>query len=203
MKKILLLHSSPRGERSHTRRLATELVGRLQQSYPDSQLVVRDLAADQGLPHLSGAFIAAMFTPPEARTSDMADTLAFSDTLVDELLSTDIFVFATPMFNLTVSSHLKAWIDHVVRPGRTFWFDEGKYGGLLDGKIAYVVSASGGSYSHGSRVSEDFQIPYLRHILGFMGVTDVRIVRAEGVSADEPTALARARDAMEAIGVPA
>lgn len=199
MTHILLVESSPRGERSHTRTLARDLVERLRATHPDATLVMRDLAAMPALPHVSGSFVAAIFTPPPARSPDMQETLALSDALIDELAAADILVFATPMFNFTVGSNLKAWIDHVVRPGRTFWFQDGRYGGMLEGKTAYVVSASGGVYSEGPRGQEDFQIPYLRHILGFMGITDVRTIRAEGVAVNADAALTTARSAIERV----
>jgi FMN-dependent NADH-azoreductase len=196
-KSILVLHSSARALGSHSRELAAHLVERLQGAHPGAQVKTRDLAADP-VPHVSAEFTSAIFVPPPAQTAEQQAALALSNTLVGELLAADILVISAPMYNLSVPSALKAWIDHIVRPGLTFSFGPEGFEGLLRGKQAYVVTPSGGVYSHGPRTAEDFNTPYLRQILGFVGITDVVFIRGEGLSYDPQAGLDAAEKAIAA-----
>ncbi len=135
---------------------------------------------------------------PDARTAELDAAIARSDALVDELIAADIIVLDTPMFNWNTPSALKAWIDHVVRPGRTF-LPGANYKPLLKDRPTYIVIASGGVYERAGRVQHDFLSPYLRHVLGWMGITDLRFVRAEGVLASADEALREGREALEAV----
>jgi FMN-dependent NADH-azoreductase len=128
------------------------------------------------------AFIAGMHAAPEQRTPEQAESMALSDALIDELFAADTIVIAGPMHNLGVSSRLKAWIDHISRAGRTFFYGANGPQGLLKNKHAIVVLASGGVYSNGFMKALDFAEPYLRTALGFIGITDVDVVRVEGVA---------------------
>jgi FMN-dependent NADH-azoreductase len=181
MKDILFVPSSPRGWESYSHRVARRIVDDLIVRHPDARVVVRDVAK-QPLPHVGAAFAAGRALPGEKRTAAEQQALALSDALVDELFAADIVVIAAPMHNFGVPSSLKAWIDHIVRPGRTFSYSEKGPQGLVTGKRAVLVFARGGVYSDGPMQGFDFQEHYLRSVLGFIGITDVDVVRVEGVA---------------------
>jgi FMN-dependent NADH-azoreductase len=160
---------------------------------PDERVVHRDLALpENALPHLSGSFTTAMFLPPDARTPEQARELELSDRLTAEFQSADSLIIATPIHNYTVPSTLKAWIDHVARPGLTFTYADGKRQGLAKATSAVFLLSSGGIYTSGPQAPEDFLAPYLRHMMVFFGIPDVTVLRAEGVAWDAPAAIARA-----------
>ena len=181
MKNILLIESSPRGGDSYSHQAARSIVNELQTRNPGSGIVVRDLGQNPP-PHVGMAFIGGMYAAPEQRTPDQARSLALSDALIDELFAADTIVIASPMHNLGVPSTLKAWIDHISRAGRTFSYGANGPQGLLKDKHAIVVLASGGVYSEGHMKALDFAEPYLRTALGFLGITDVDVVRVAGVA---------------------
>jgi len=185
MKNILLIQSSPRGLESYSQKVARSIVSDLEERYLDAKVVVRDLAQNPP-PHVGEAFVGGISTGPEQRTPEQTKALALSDVLIDELLAADVIVFAVPMHNFGLPSTLKAWIDHVVRVGRTVAYSSQKGPeGMLNGKRAILVLASGGVYSDGPAKPLDFQEPYLRAILGFIGLTDVDVVRVEGIARSE------------------
>jgi FMN-dependent NADH-azoreductase len=180
MTNILLVLSSPRGEASHSTQVARNLVDQLKTDRPDAVVVARDLASDP-LPHIDEQFIGALFTPEDDRSDAQRAEVDRSDRMVDELLAADIVVIASAMINFAPTSTLKSWLDHVVRAGRTFRYNEaGASEGLVNGKKVYVVESRGGIYSEGALKAIDFQEPYLRHMLGFMGMTDVEVIAVEG-----------------------
>jgi FMN-dependent NADH-azoreductase len=181
MKNILLIESSPRGSDSYSHQAARSIVNELQTRNPGSKTVVRDLGHNPP-PHVGSPFIGAMYTPPEQRTPDQSWLLALSDALIDELFAAETVVIAAPMHNFGVPSTLKAWIDHISRAGRTFSFGANGPEGLLKGRRVILVLASGGVYSNGHMKAFDFTEPYLRAVLGFLGITDVDVVRVEGVA---------------------
>jgi FMN-dependent NADH-azoreductase len=181
MKNILLIESSPRGSGSYSHQAARSIVNELQTRNPGSRIVVRDLGQNPP-PHVGVAFIAGMYAAPEQRTPDQARSMALSDALIDELFAADTIVFAVPMHNFGVPSTLKAWIDNISRVGRTFSFGANGPQGLLKDRHAILVLASGGVYSNGQMKAFDFIEPYLRAVLGFLGITDVDVVRVEGVA---------------------
>ena len=182
MKNILLIQSSPRGLESYSQKVARSIVSDLEERYLDAKVVVRDLAQNPP-PHVGEAFVGGISTGPEQRTPEQTKALILSDVLIDELLAADVIVFAVPMHNFGPPSTLKAWVDHVVRIGRTVAYSSQKGPeGMLNGKRAILVLASGGVYSDGPAKPLDFQEPYLRAILGFIGLTDVDAVRVEGVA---------------------
>lgn len=180
MKNILLIESSPRGSDSYSQQAARSIVNDLQRRNPDVKVVVRDLGQNPP-PHVGLAFITGMYAVPEQRTPEQTQSLGLSDILVDELLVAETIVMAVPMHNLGVSSRLKAWIDHVVRVGRTLSYRANGPQGLVKGKHAIVVLTSEGVYSKGGTKAFDFAEPYLRTILGIMGITEIDVVRVEGV----------------------
>lgn len=181
MKNILLVQSSPRGSESFSHKVAQSVVNDLKARHPEAKVVVRDLAASPP-PHVGVPFISGTYAPPEHRTPEQAQAIALSDALIDELFAADTIVIAVPMHNFTLPSTLKAWIDHVARAGRTFNYGAHGPEGLLKGKRAILVLARGGVYSSGPTKSLDFQEPYLRAVLGFLGITNVQVVHVEGAA---------------------
>lgn len=181
MSKTLLILSSPRGEASYSTRVARELVRTLTAGDPAADVTVRDLAAAP-LPHLDGALLAALSTDEASRTPQQAAAVALSDKLIAELKAADTVVIASAMINFGPSSTLKGWFDHLLRAGQTFRYDDTGAHGLVLGKTAHLVVASGNVYSAGPAQPVDFQVPYLKHLLAFMGITDVTVHPVEGVA---------------------
>lgn len=186
MNKILAIHASPRGERSHSRRLAEVFLSAWQARHPHAKLTRREVGRTLIAP-VSEAFIAAAFYPdPEAQPLTMKADLAFSDELVAELLGHDLLLISTPMHNFSVSSGLKAWIDQIVRLGLTFnhTLDNGvaQYESLVHGKKALIVTSRGGfGFGPGGELEAlNHADTLLRTALGFIGITDVTVVAAEG-----------------------
>ena len=140
---------------------------------------MRDLARDP-LPPIDEDFVAAIQSPQGPQTERQRAMAAHSDALVDELLAADVVVIASPMINFTVPSALKTWIDYISRAGRTFRYSESGPKGLATGKRVFLIAARGGFYSTGANQAADFQVPYLKHLLAFLGMTDVTVVAIEG-----------------------
>jgi FMN-dependent NADH-azoreductase len=181
---VLLIQSSARGGESVTRRLAAEAASRLGEA-----VVTRDVAA--GLPMVDAEWLAAVGTDPAERTDAQRAKLALSDELIAELRAADTVVIAAPIYNFAVPAALKSWIDLVARARETFRYTEAGPEGLLKGKKAVVVAASGG-VGFGSEA--DFATGYLRHMLGFMGITEVTVLGAEKLLLD-PEAMVKAEAA--------
>jgi len=179
MSQVLLITSSPRLD-SHSTRVARRLADKLA-SGGGSRLVVRDLAR-QPLPHIDDTFAVARNTPPQLLTSVQKSALALSDELLAELVAADTIVVAAAMINFGIPSSLKAYVDHVVRPGVTFRYGEKGPEGLVKGKKAYVVVARGGVYSDGPMQAFNFQDTYLKVALGFIGITDLEVIAMEGIA---------------------
>ncbi|MBL8711604.1 MAG: FMN-dependent NADH-azoreductase [Alphaproteobacteria bacterium] len=180
-KNILVINSSPNGANSLSRKVTAETVAQLQAKYPGSTVKTRDLDKSP-LPHLTGEVVAAFFTPPDSRSAALAEAVRLSDKITDELLAADIIVIGAPMWNFNVPSVLKAWIDHIVRAGRTFSFSPTGYEGLVKGKTAYLALSRGGKYAEAPYKQMEFHETYLRSVLGFIGITDVHAIIAEGAS---------------------
>lgn len=202
MTTILHLNSSVRSAGSISRQLTAEFVEKLKAAHPGANVIERDLAKDP-VPHLSEQMMGAYFTPPEQRSEEQRRTVKLSDDLVAELQSADIVVIGAPMYNFSISSTLKAWIDHVARAGLTFKYNEqGVPVGLVSGKKFFVFTSRGGVYSSGPAKAMDFHETYLRGALGFLGITDVTFVHTEGVAMGDDAAnkaLANSRNAMDAL----
>ncbi len=177
---VLHIDSSPLGDHSVSRKLTAKVLAELKTNHPDTKVVTRDLGISP-LPHLSGLTIGAFFTPPEQRNEVLNEALKLSDEVINELFAADVIVIGAPMWNFGIPSSLKAWIDHIVRAGVTFRYTENGPEGLIKGKKVYIAMASGGVYSEGPASSYDFNGPYLKHVLGFLGMTDLKIFRAEGL----------------------
>ncbi|TCL67218.1 FMN-dependent NADH-azoreductase [Rhizobium sp. BK251] len=180
MSSILLLTSSPRAESASTS-IATELAERIKGQSAGSVIVHRDLAANP-LPHIDDLFTAAIRKPAEERTAQEAAAVKTSDELVDELLAADTVVIGTGLINFNIYSSLKTWIDNVARAGRTFKYTESGPVGLATGKKVYVVLASGGVYSQGPAVAMNHAVPYLKSVLGFLGIADLEVIYVEGLA---------------------
>ncbi|MDR3468833.1 MAG: FMN-dependent NADH-azoreductase [Xanthobacteraceae bacterium] len=181
MNNILMIEVSPRGADSASRSVADTLAARLGDLYPSARLVRHDLAVEH-LPHLDDVTLRAITTRDPAEASRLKEAARRSDQLTDELLQSDLLVIATPMWNFGIPSVLKAWIDLVVRPGRSFQYSNGSVVGLAKDKKAILVLASGGVFTEGPWRAWDFVEPYLRQILGFIGITDVQTLRVEGMN---------------------
>lgn len=178
MNQILLITSSPRGTESLSTRFATEVADGIK-ARSGGTLTVRNLATNP-LPHITSAYIHGRVTSPEAHTPEQAAAVGIAQELVDELKAADIIVLGSGMINFGLSSQLKAWFDHVTWPGVTFGYGDAGPEGLLVGKKIYLVTAAGGVFSEGAYAQFDFQTNYLLHLLGFIGLTDVELVRVEG-----------------------
>lgn len=179
--KLLHIDASPRTVRSVTRKLAAAFVGALRLKYPTLKVVHRDVGHHPP-PFISDAWVGAAFSPADQHDPVMKGALHVSDELTQELLSCDALLIAAPMHNFTVSAGLKAWIDQVVRTDMTFKVTEEGVVPLVHGKKALVVTSRGGFVAG---TDYDFQEPYLRKILGFIGITDVTFIHAEGVNSGD------------------
>ena len=184
MTTVLHINSSARFAESISRKVSGEFVAKLQNAQPDLHCITRDVAA-QPLPHLTEQVIGAFFTPAEKRTAQQSQDVALSEQLVAELKAADIIVIGAPMYNFSVPSSLKAWIDHVARAGLTFKYGANGPEGLLLGKKVYVFTARGGVYSEGPAKVMDFHETYLRGVLGFLGLTDITFIHSEGLGMGE------------------
>jgi FMN-dependent NADH-azoreductase len=194
---ILFVSSSPRGSASYSNQIAQRAISDLRERNSNARLVVRDLA-QAPLPHIDDDFVTATRAPNGPQTDRQRAILALSDALVDEFLATDIVVIAAPMINFGVPTQLKSWFDYVARAGRTFRYSEAGPQGLVTGKRVIIVSASGGIYS-GANAAFDFQVPWLRSMLGFLGITNVEVIRVEGTAlGPKPAEEAVARAAAQA-----
>ncbi|MDR9485678.1 MULTISPECIES: FMN-dependent NADH-azoreductase [Sediminimonas] len=181
---ILHINASARRQGSVTRNLTAKVVA----GHPNARVITRDLA-EAPLPQLTEDWVAANFTPADARTKAQNDTLALSDTLVAELQAADTLVIGLPVYNFGVPAALKAWVDLIGRAGVTFRYTENGPEGLLTGKRAIVALASGGTEADSAI---DFATPYIKHVLGFMGITDVTVVAADQMAQNAEASLEKA-----------
>jgi FMN-dependent NADH-azoreductase len=180
-KQILVVSTSPRGVESASRKITQKLEAKLREDFPDAKFVYRDLAEDH-LPHLDSSTLKAIASKDLKEVEENREAGRLSDKLTEELLASDLLIIATPMWNFGIPSLLKAWIDLVVRPGKTFQYTETGVEGLAKGKKAILIIASGGVFTDGFWKSWDFVDPYLRQILKFIGIENVQTVRVEGLN---------------------
>ena len=182
MPTLLHISVSPRGSYSISRRLSDAAVEAWKQRNPGGRVIERDLAKTQ-LTFVDLDWIQGAFSPPEHHNENHKRAIALSDELVSELVAADEIILGAPMYNFAIPAALKAWIDHVVRAGKTFRYTSSGPEGLLAGKNKKVLAiiASGGSYVEGTGFSAlDYEVPYLRFIFGFMGITDIQFIQAGG-----------------------
>ncbi|MDP9502196.1 FMN-dependent NADH-azoreductase [Pseudomonas protegens] len=178
MSRVLIIESSARQQDSVSRQLTQTFIQQWQAAHPGDSITVRDLARNP-VPHLDANLLGGWMKPAEQRSAAEQESLQRSNELTEELLAADVLVMAAPMYNFAIPSTLKAWLDHVLRAGVTFKYTDTGPQGLLTGKRAYVLTARGGIYA-GS--SADHQEPYLRQVMGFIGIHDVEFIHAEGLN---------------------
>ncbi|MEW9615629.1 FMN-dependent NADH-azoreductase [Shinella sp. S4-D37] len=178
---ILHIDSGILGDHSVSRRLTAAVAAQIKAEQPAAAVTYRDLVAN-ALPHLSGAHLMAVNAKPEEVDAQIAAEVAESKVVLDEFLAADTIILGVPMYNFSLPSQLKAWIDRVAVTGKTFRYTAEGPEGLAKGKKVIVVSTRGGHYSAGPAAAMDHQESYLRAVLGFLGITDVEVVRAEGLN---------------------
>ncbi|RCS44594.1 FMN-dependent NADH-azoreductase [Bremerella cremea] len=199
---LLHIDSSPRQARSHTRQLTASFIEKWRACSPHDTVTYRDLGLNP-LPHVSEEWIAAAFTPAESRTANMQAALRQSDELVDELLAADLIVAGIPFYNFGMPSGFKAYVDQIVRIGRTFAFDpqqrDSPYTSLVKGKrmIALISRGDGGYEPGGPNEAMNHLDPHLRTVFGFIGITDIEIVAAENDEWGGPALEASLQKALE------
>ena len=179
MTTLLQINASISHSNGQSSQLANQFVAAFCARNPNAQVVLRDVAAPEPVPHLDGERFGAFITKPEERTAAQAAVVAYSDALIAELKAADVIVLGLPMYNFGVPSQLKAYFDHIARAGATFKYTEKGPVGLLTGKKVYVFAARGGLYA-GPPL--DTQTSYVRDFLRFLGMTDVEFIYAEGLA---------------------
>ncbi len=188
-KSILHIDASARRESSVTRDLSKDVVARL-----NGDVVTRDLF--DAPPHMNESWIGANFTPEADRTDAQKELLALSDTLIAEVKAADVLVIGVPVYNFGIPTNLKVWVDMICRAGMTFRYTEAGSEGLVTGKRAILVAATGGT-PVGSEI--DFATNYMRHILGFIGISDVEVVAADRLAVDAEGSIAEAKAQVAAL----
>ena len=178
MSRVLIIESSARQQDSVSRQLTQTFISQWKAAHPQDQITVRDLAVNP-VPHLDINLLGGWMKSAELRSEIEQASLERSNHLTDEVLAADVLVLAAPMYNFAIPSTLKAWLDHVLRAGVTFKYTDTGPQGLLSGKRAYVLTARGGIYAGGPA---DHQEPYLRQVMGFIGIHDVTFIHAEGMN---------------------
>ena len=192
---ILQINASARSEGANSTRLADAVTARLQALHPGAAVEVRDLARDPH-PIIDEAALGALFTPAAERTPEQAARVALDDALIAQVQSADAIVLGVPMYNFGTPAQLKAWVDAIARAGVTFRYTESGPEGLLKGKKVYVALARGGRYRG---TDADAQVPWLKTVLGFLGMTDIEFVYAEGLAIGEDSATRAFAEAQEQI----
>jgi FMN-dependent NADH-azoreductase len=188
MSTILVVTASPRGDRSVSRALTSTFAELWAQRHPQDTILLRDVG-HHPVPHVTEPWVVGSFAPLDAQTPESKAAIAVSDSLVGEFLSADRYIFGVPMYNFNVPSTFKAYIDQLVRPGKTFGVGPAGYEGLVKNKKALFITSSGGSYTPGSATAAlNFQEPYLRAIFGFMGLTDLQFIAAENLNRGDDAA---------------
>ncbi len=197
MANILVINTSANAKASISRSLVEETVAKLREVDPDAAVVARDLG-QAPIPHLAEANLAGVRGVP--KTDIELATRRLSDELLTELRAADILVLGAPMYNFSISTLLRSWFDFILRAHETFSYSEAGPKGLLSGKRVIVLESRGGLYSEGPGQATDFQEPYLRLLLGFIGLTDVTYIRAEKLGFGPQAVEAALKGAKETIG---
>ncbi len=186
MPTLLRIDSSSRRDGSHSRALADAFEMAWSRRFPGARIHRRDLATNP-IGHIHEATIAGFYTPADKLDETLKGAVALSDQLIDEVNAADTVLIATPMYNFTVPSALKSWIDQIVRINRTFSYDGTNFTGLVKAKRIVVVTAFGAGGYDGALAGADFVTPYLKFLFGFLGVADVTVIPAEATTADAAT----------------
>lgn len=196
---VLHIDSGILGDHSVSRRLTAAVAAQIKAEHSGATVTYRDLVANP-LPHLSGAHLMAANAEPDQVDTQIAADVAESKVVLDEFLAADTVILGVPMYNFSLPSQLKAWIDRIAVAGRTFQYSEKGPVGLAGGKVVIVASTRGGFYGPGTAMAAlDHQESYLRSVFGFLGITDIRFVRAEGVALGEEQRARSMDDAARAI----
>ncbi|UBF28934.1 FMN-dependent NADH-azoreductase [Kovacikia minuta CCNUW1] len=184
MTHILHIDTSPRLERSHSRSLAREFLEQRKLHHPETTITHRDLARHP-VPYIDHTWVTAKFTPAAEYTPELATAIALSDQLVDEFLAADRYILSTPMYNFGIPAVLKSYIDYIVRPRRTFAATQNGFQGLVTDRKMILVQARGSDFRPGSAYDAvNFQEPYLKTIFGFIGITDIETINANGLNTE-------------------
>lgn len=195
MSTLLKINASLFSNHGQSSQLTERFVATWQASHPGTRVISRDLA-ENPVPHLDGARFGAFLAKPEERNAEQQAVVAFSDALIDELRAADTIVIGLPMYNFGVPSTLKAYFDHIARAGVTFRYTANGSEGLLNGKKAIILAARGGKYAG---TAKDSQTTYVRDFLGFIGITDVEFIYAEGLNLGDESKNAALADAHKAV----
>ena len=200
MNHILHLNTSPRTEQSHSRTLAQEFIDKWSDRHPETTITYRDLGLHP-IPYIDATWINAKFTLPDQYTPDLTAAIQLSDELIDEFLAVDRYVLAVPMYNFSIPAVLKSYIDHIIRPRRTFAVDTDGFRGLVNNKKMLIITARGSDFRSGSALApQDFQEPFLRTVFNFIGITDIQFINANGLNSDlRQQSLAEARMMIQAL----
>lgn len=195
MSKLLHIKASVFGDEGQSSQLAARYIDQWQQRTLGNEVIVRDLVGDS-VPHLDGAIVGAFFTPEEQRSPEQQAIVDFSDTLIKELQDADEIVLGLPLYNFGVPSQMKAYFDHLARAGVTFKYTETGPVGLLADKPVRVFATRGGLYKD---TGMDHQVPFLKQFLGFIGLNNVEVIYAEGLSMEgvKDDSLAKAREEVD------
>lgn len=180
MKNVLHIISSPRTNGSASRTLGNAIEVKLQEAYPEHTITTLDLLKNP-FPHLGEEQVDSWFIPAKSRTPEQNAAVQRSDDAIAQLHASDVIIISVPIYNFGIPSALKAYIDHIARGGMTFRYSENGFEGLVKNKKAYIAVASGSIFSEGDYQSYDFVVPYLKSVLGFIGITDISVFRAEGL----------------------
>jgi len=182
MKNILVVQASPSRAESSCRKVVTALVERLTAAYPNAVVTSRELTLNP-IPHFSDSAVSAASTPASVRTPEQRKALELSEHLCAELIAADVLVVGTPMWNFSVPSVLKAWVDHLVRADLTFRYEKGGPVGILPAsKRLYLVESSGGDYASPEASPMNHVAPYLRQVFGFLGILDIQTITIAGTA---------------------
>jgi FMN-dependent NADH-azoreductase len=198
MKQLLIVESSHNHQGNGSRHIAGIIEKRLREKYPEATLVRRDFAASP-LPHLEAATVQAFFMPPDSQSDIQKAAVKLSNELSAELLASDVLLLSMPMWNFNIPSSVKSWIDHVVRSGVTFNYTQAGVQGFAGKTRAIVVMASGALFSDGPMSAWDYMTPYVTHILNFIGIKDIQIVRVEGTIQTPQEAVPNAEKAVHGL----
>ena len=184
MSKLLIINSSPMGEKSISRKLTGIFADKFKSHHLGANVEEMDVS-ELNLPHLDGEILGAFFTPADERTEEQAAHVKRSDDLISQFKEADAIVIGAPMHNFGIPSSLKAYIDHIARAGETFQYTENGVVGLLEDKPVYVIATRGGDYSENGAAHLDFVLPYIKAVMGFVGLQNVTLIQANGIALGE------------------
>ena len=196
---LLHLDASPRGARSQSRRLGGQFLADWRAARPNGRVIVRDIGREPP-PFVTEAWVEGAFAPGDQQSAAARDAMAVSNRYVDELLAADQLVITTPIYNLSIPAALKAWIDQIIRVGRTWAPGAGGFEGLAKNKRALIIVSSGSDFRPGTPGGAFNHLePYLRAVLGFIGITDVSFVYAHSLNGQNPAGVAALAEAQAAV----